>query len=165
MKLDPEAFKPSDYLTDDAMKLLPLIDQACLATGETVFCNLTTAQTYNNTNWLTSDAFTQDCLTHYNGAGLHALAAPMLVVQGKGDTPTYPDNYERDFDRACGAFPDSSTKLFLVPELGHDPAFRAATPYYWTWVKRPFAGTLPKAGCQKTVVKPVNDRFKRGLAG
>ncbi|KAK7955842.1 uncharacterized protein PG986_005064 [Apiospora aurea] len=43
-KLDPEAFKLSDYLTDDAMKLLPLIDQVCLVTGEAVFRNLMTAQ-------------------------------------------------------------------------------------------------------------------------
>ncbi|KAK7955841.1 uncharacterized protein PG986_005063 [Apiospora aurea] len=89
----------------------------------------------------------------------------MLVVQGKGDTLTYPYNSERDFGRTCGAFPDSSAEPFFVPELGHNPAFRVATPNYWPWVERLFAGTSPKTGCKKIEVEPVNDRFKRGLAG
>ncbi|KAK8128821.1 hypothetical protein PG984_009929 [Apiospora sp. TS-2023a] len=123
-----EAFKLSDYLTDEAMKPLPLIDQACLITGEAVFQNLTTAQIYKNTSWLSSSEFQDDWLTRYNGAGPHALAAPMLVVQGRGDTLTYAENCEVDFDRTCDAFPQSSAELFLVPELGHDPAFRAQLP-------------------------------------
>lgn len=160
-----EAFKLSDYLTDEAMKLLPLIDQACLITGETAVRNLMTAQIYKNTSWLTSPEFQDDWLTRYNCGGPHALAAPMLVVQGRGDTLTYPENCEADFDRTCAAFPQSNAELFLVPELGHDPAFRAATPYYWPWVEQLFAGTPPAAGCKKTETKSVNDRFKRGLAG
>ncbi|KAK7957922.1 hypothetical protein PG988_012770 [Apiospora saccharicola] len=164
-KVYSEAFKLSDYLTDEAMKLLPLVDQACVITGIAVFKNLTTAQIYKNTSWISSSEFQDDWLTGYNGAGPHALAAPMLVVQGRGDTLTYPENCEADFDRTCDTFPQSSAEQFLVPELGHDPAFRAATPYYWPWVERLFAGTPPPTGCKKTETKPVNERFKRGLAG
>ncbi|KAK6821892.1 hypothetical protein PG987_014717 [Apiospora arundinis] len=148
-----------------AAKLLPLIDQACLTTGETVFQNLTTKQIYKSTAWLTSPEF-KEWQVKYNGAGPHALAAPMLVVQGKGDTLTYAENCEWDFVQTCSAFPQSSAELFFVPALGHDPAFRAATSYYWPWVERLFHGAAPAAaGCKKTEVKPVNDRFKKGTAG
>ncbi|KAK7976794.1 secretory lipase [Apiospora arundinis] len=164
-QLYPGKIVIDDILTDEAKKLLPLIDQACLTTGETVFQNLTTKQIYKSTAWLTSPEF-KEWQVKYNGAGPHALAAPMLVVQGKGDTLTYAENCEWDFDQTCSAFPQSSAELFFVPALGHDPAFRAATSYYWPWVERLFHGAAPAAaGCKKTEVKPVNDRFKKGTAG
>ncbi|KAJ1329933.1 hypothetical protein MN608_06669 [Microdochium nivale] len=111
-RLQPENFRLQDYLTDGALALLPLLDRGCLNSGQALFAGLTVSQIYKNTSW-----------------GLH-------------DTLTYPENYIKDFERTCNAFPTSSAELYLVPELDHDPAFYAAQPYHWSWIERLFAGTL-----------------------
>ncbi|KXJ90437.1 secretory lipase [Microdochium bolleyi] len=164
-RLRPDQFRLQDYLTDGALALLPLLDRGCLNSGQALFANLTVAQIYKNTSWVTSPAL-QEWQTRVNGAGPHALAAPMLVVQGLNDTLTYPENCIKDFERTCAAFPASSAELYLVPELDHDPAFYAAMPYYWSWVEALFAGTLkPQAACTRSTVKPVNNHFQRAFNG
>ncbi|KAJ1323008.1 hypothetical protein MN608_11862 [Microdochium nivale] len=164
-RLQPENFRLQDILTDGALALLPLLDRGCLNSGQALFAGLTVSQIFKSTSWLTSPAFL-DWQTRINGAGPHALAAPMLVVQGLSDTLTYPENCIKDFDRTCAAFPTSSAELYLVPELDHDPAFYASQPYYRSWVDRLFAGTLnPQKACTKSTVKPVNNHFQKAFNG
>jgi len=164
-RLMPDKFRLQDYLTDGAMALLPLLDSGCLNSAATLFSNFTVTQIYKNTSWTTS-ADLQEWQTKVNGAGPHALAAPMLVVQGLNDTLTYPENCEKDFERTCTAFPTSSAELYLVPGLDHDQAFYAAQPYYWSWIERLFAGTLkPQSACAKYTAKPVTDRFQLAYNG
>lgn len=153
-----------DYINEPAKALLPMADQACLVTGEALFANLTVAQIYKNTNWLTSPQFA-DWQERFNGPGAAKLAAPMLVVQGLKDTITYSNNTEWDFNRTCSAFPNSTAELFLVPELGHDPAFQAAQPYYIDWIRQRFAGVDIAEGCTTRTAVPVNQDFVRGETG
>ncbi|KAH8763233.1 secretory lipase [Diaporthe sp. PMI_573] len=153
-----------DYINEPAKALLPMADTSCLVTGEALFANLTTAQIYKNTSWLTSPQFV-DWQERFNGAGAAQLAAPMLVVQGLNDTLTYSNNTEWDFNRTCSAFPKSTAELYLVPELGHDPAFQAAQPYYIDWIRQRFAGVGIAEGCTTRTAVPVNQDFVRGQAG
>lgn len=153
-----------DYISDEAKARLPAADASCLVTGEALFANLTTAQIYKNTSWLTSPQFV-DWQERFNGAGAAQLAAPMLVVQGLGDILTYANETEWDFNRTCSAFPDSAAELFLVPELGHDPAFQASQPYYIDWIRQRFAGVEIAEGCTRRTAVPVNDDFVRGASG
>ncbi|KAK7990693.1 hypothetical protein PG990_014973 [Apiospora arundinis] len=164
VQIYPE-LKLEEILTERSLKLLPLLDQGCLDTGAALFANMTADETYKSTAWLTSPQFTDDWLKRYNGAGPHALAAPMLVVQGVADSLTYAENCEWDFDQTCGAFPDSDAELYLVPELGHGPGFQAGQPYFSAWINQLFEGREPAPGCKKMTVKPTNFRYQHGTTG
>ncbi|KAF7537780.1 hypothetical protein G7054_g3441 [Neopestalotiopsis clavispora] len=154
----------NDYVTNYTKALLPLIDEGCLITGEIMFQNLTTAEIYKNTSWLTSPQFA-DWQTRFNGAGPHELAAPMLVVQGLNDTLTYAENTQDDFNRTCSTYTNSTAQLFLVPGLGHDPAFQAAQGYYIAWISERFAGAELETGCSILTAAPTNDRYQEGQLG
>ncbi|KAK8076220.1 hypothetical protein PG994_003492 [Apiospora phragmitis] len=163
VQIYPE-LKLEEILTERALGLLRLLDQGCLDTGVALFANMTAAETYKSTAWLTSPQFA-DWQTRYNGAGPHALAAPMLVVQGIADSLTYAANCEWDFNQTCAAFPESSVEMYLVPELGHGPGFQAGQPYFSAWIARLFEGKNPDSGCKKVTAKPVNFRYQHGRTG
>jgi pimeloyl-ACP methyl ester carboxylesterase len=152
--------KIEDILTKESMELLPLLDQACLITGDALFHNMSVTDVFRSTAWLESKEF-REWQTKINGAGPHKLAAPMMVVQGLGDTLTYPEECEQDFDRTCDAFPDSRAELYLVPELDHDPSFSAAQPYYLAYIESLFEDRQFKKGCKKVTAVPTNDRYSR----
>ncbi|KAK8015802.1 hypothetical protein PG991_008690 [Apiospora marii] len=164
VQIYPE-LKLEEILTEKSLALLPLLDQGCLDTGAALFANMTADETYKSTAWLTSPQFAEDWLAKYNGAGPHPLAAPMLIVQGEADSLTYAENCEWDFNQTCGAYPDSSVELYLVPELGHGPGFQAGQAYFSAWIARLFAGETTQPSCKKTVVKPTNFRYQHGRTG
>ncbi|KAK8091769.1 hypothetical protein PG997_002130 [Apiospora hydei] len=163
VQIYPE-LKLEEILTERSLGLLPLLDQGCLDTGAALFGNMTTAETYKSTTWLTSPQFLE-WQTKYNGAGPHPLAAPMLIVQGDADSLTYAENCEKDFNRTCEAYPESSVELYLVPELGHGPGFQAGQAYFSAWVARLFEGQTASPTCKKNVVKPTNFRYQHGRTG
>ncbi|KAF0324608.1 putative secretory lipase [Colletotrichum asianum] len=148
------SIKVEDYVSDIVASLIPTSDKGCLPTGGTVFGQLTVEQLYKNTSWLTHPDLV-DWQTRYNGAGPHALAAPMLVVQGVNDTLTYPHTMEEDFDATCKSFPESSSELLLYPELDHDPAFQAAQVDYLPWLADRFNKVPVKQGCSKRTIGPA----------
>ncbi|KAJ1323089.1 hypothetical protein MN608_11943 [Microdochium nivale] len=154
-----------DWLTPEAQELVPLLDQSCLTAASALIAKLTVKQIYTNTTWVTSPAFL-DWQVRVNGAGPHPLAAPMLVVQGLGDTLTYPEECIRDFERTCKAYPESRAELLLVPELDHDPSFYAAQPYYSAYMQRLFAGDYQQqARCTVNTLKPITNHFQKGYFG
>ncbi|KAK7937729.1 uncharacterized protein PG986_014597 [Apiospora aurea] len=153
-----------EILTERARGLLPLLDRGCLDTGAALFGNMTTAETYKSTAWLTSPQLLE-WQTKYNDAGPHPLAAPMLIVQGQADSLTYAENCEKDFNRTCEAYPKSSVELYLVPELGHGPGFQAGQAYFSAWIARLFEGQAASPSCKKNVVKPTNFRYQHGRTG
>ncbi|KAK0388240.1 hypothetical protein NLU13_4485 [Sarocladium strictum] len=162
VEIYPE-LKLEDILTTRSLELLPLLNQGCLITGDALFHNLSVTDIFKSTAWLTSKEF-NEWQTKINGAGPHKLAAPMMVVQGLGDTLTYPQECEQDFDLTCKAFPDSRAELYLVPELDHGPSFQAAQPYYLPYIKSLFDGLQVQKGCRKVTAAPTNDRYARGGA-
>lgn len=160
VEIYPE-LKIEDILTQRSLDLLPLLDQGCLLTGDALFHNMSVTDIFKSTAWLKSKQF-REWQKKINGAGPHKLAAPMMVVQGLGDTLTYPEECEADFDRTCDAFPDSRAELYLVPELDHGPSFQAGQPYYMPYIASLFEGRQLKAGCKKVTAVPSNDRYSRG---
>ncbi|KAH7010660.1 secretory lipase [Microdochium trichocladiopsis] len=153
-----------DWLTPEARELMPLLEQSCLSAGLALYSKLTAKQVFTNTTWIDSPAF-RDWESRVNGAGPHALAAPMLVVQGLDDQITYTEEFTRDFKRTCDAFPESSAELLLVPELGHDPALYAAQPYYLAYIQRLFAGTCQQRRCSIRTIKPITKHFQQYFVG
>jgi alpha-beta hydrolase superfamily lysophospholipase len=97
----------------------------------------------------------------YNGAGPHALAVPMLVVQGIADKLTYANNTELDFNRTCKAFPTSKATLRLYPDLDHDTMGEVGFYDILNWVKDRFAGVEVAGKCATETVQPATDRFRR----
>ncbi|KAF3797852.1 hypothetical protein GCG54_00002397 [Colletotrichum gloeosporioides] len=148
------SIKVEDYVSDIVASLIPISDKGCLPTGGTVFGQLTVEQLYKNTSWLTHPDVV-DWQNRYNGVGPHALAAPMLVVQGVNDTLTYSHTMEEDLDATCKSFPDSATELLLYPELDHDPAFQAAQVDYLPWLADRFNKVPVKQGCSKRTIGPA----------
>jgi alpha-beta hydrolase superfamily lysophospholipase len=158
-KLFPNTFKLEDYVTDTVLGRIPLMDQGCLQVGRALFSNLTSEQLFKNLTWLEHPDVV-GWQQRYNGAGPHALAAPMLVVQGITDPLTYANNTESDFNRTCNTFPDSQATLLLYPEADHNVAAQATQLDYMPWIKARFEGTeLPK-GCNIETVETVNTRFR-----
>ncbi|TLD12069.1 uncharacterized protein PgNI_03604 [Pyricularia grisea] len=162
--LYPDTIKKEDYLTENALTLLPYINQGCLRTGSTIMSLFNVSQIYKNTSWITGPVM-QKWQKEINGAGPHKLAGPMLVVQGEADVLTYPEFAEEDFDATCKEFPDSSAEYYKVPGAGHGTSLEASALYYIPWIKSLFEGRTPQAGCRKVTAKPVTDRFSKDRTG
>lgn len=149
-----DSIKIEDYVSDTLASMIPIADKGCLRTGGTAYGSLTVEQLYKNTSWITHPDVV-DWQHRYNGDGAHALAAPMLVVQGADDTLTYPHVVEEDFDATCKQFPDSNAELLLYPDLGHDPAYQASQADYLPWIADRFNKVPVKQGCSRRTVEPA----------
>jgi pimeloyl-ACP methyl ester carboxylesterase len=152
-------FHIEDYVTDTVLGRLSLMDQGCLGVGRALFANLTSEQLFKNLTWLEHPDVV-DWQKRYNGAGPHALAAPMLVVQGIADPLTYANNTEWDFNQTCNAFPDSKASLLLYPESDHNVNAMAPTRDYFKWIADRFDGVEVPSGCSINTVKTITTRFR-----
>ncbi|KAI7769400.1 hypothetical protein LZL87_012841 [Fusarium oxysporum] len=152
------SIKVEDYVTDIVLSRIPLADQGCLRTGGALYGNLTVKELYKNTSWLDHPDFV-DWQKRYNGAGPHALAAPMLVMQGQADILTYAEFAEEDFDATCKEFTDSTAEYMLYPGLDHDVTAQAAQADYLPWIEDRFNNVTLSKGCKKTVVTPATKTF------
>lgn len=158
-RLFPKDFRIEDYVTDTVLGRIPLMDQGCLSTGRALFANLTVTELFRNTSWLQLPAVV-DWQKRYNGAGPHALAAPMLVVQGVADILTYANNTEWDFNQTCSSFPKSQATLMLYPGADHDVAAIAPQSDYLRWIQARFDGEKVADGCTIQTVETATDRYK-----
>lgn len=157
--LFPDQFRVKDYVTKTVVGRLPLMDQECLITGRALFSNLTADQLFKNTSWLKLPVIV-DWQKRYNGAGPHAVAAPMLVVQGMTDPLVYANNIERDFNATCSSFPDSKITLELYPETDHNVATTISQFDYLRWIRERFEGVQVPDGCSREVAETLTTRFK-----
>jgi alpha-beta hydrolase superfamily lysophospholipase len=157
--LFPNTFRLEDYVTDTVLGRIPLMDQGCLQVGRALFSNLTSEQLFKNTSWLEHPSVV-DWQKRYNGAGPHALAAPMLVIQGVADILTYANNTESDFNRTCSAFPESKAQLMLYPGTDHNVAPHVSEPDYLMWIKERFDGVEVSKGCTIESVEPITARYR-----
>jgi alpha-beta hydrolase superfamily lysophospholipase len=157
--LFPKTFKLENYVTDTVLGRIPLLDQGCLLVGRALFSNLTSAQLFKDLSWLQHPDVV-DWQKRYNGAGPHALAAPMLVVQGIADPLTYANNTEIDFNRTCSSFPESQATLLLYPEVDHNVAAQATQVDYLPWIKARFDGEEVPKGCAIRTVQTITNNFR-----
>jgi pimeloyl-ACP methyl ester carboxylesterase len=157
--LFPGQFKVSDWVTQTVLDRIPLVDQGCLLTGRALFSNLTAEHLFKNLTWLDLPVV-EDWQKRYNGAGPHALAAPMLVVQGIEDILVYAKNIEWDFNQTCGAFPKSQATLMLYPGTDHNVATTAPQRDFLEWIKARFEGKKVKSGCETHTAKTITERYR-----
>jgi alpha-beta hydrolase superfamily lysophospholipase len=157
--LFPETFHLENYVTDTVLGRIPLMNQGCLQVGRALFSNLTSAQMFKDLSWLTHPDVV-DWQKRYNGAGPHALAAPMLVVQGDTDILVYANNTELDFNRTCTAFPESKATLMQYPGTDHNVATLVPELDYLLWIKERFDGVEVSKGCQIQKVVPIARSFR-----
>lgn len=157
--LFPNEFRIEDYVTDAVLGRIPLMDQGRLQVGRALFANLTSEQLLKNTSWLQDPAVVNWQKT-YDGAGPHALAAPMLVVQGINDILTYANNTEWDFNQTCKEFPESKATLSLYPESDHNVNAQASQMDFLRWIKQRFDGEEVENGCHIRTVDPINNRMR-----
>lgn len=152
------SIKVEDYASDIVMSRIPLADQGCLATGGSLYGNLTVEQLYKNTSWVEGPEMV-DWQKRFNGAGSHKLAAPMLVIQGEADILTYAKYAEEDFDAKCKEFPESTAEYRTYPDLDHGAVLHASHSDFLPWIADRFNGVKLSKGCKKVEVSPATDRF------
>ena len=157
--LFPDDIRIEEYVTDTVLGRIGLADQSCLQGGRALFGNLTKDELFKDMSWLEHPAVV-DWQKRYNGAGPHALAAPMLVIQGLADILTYANNTRLDFNRTCSSFPESSAELRLYPEVNHDVVTQAAQVDYLDWIRARFAHEETDPGCETTTVEPASTQFR-----
>lgn len=157
--LFPDQFRMQDYLTPLALGRVPLVNQGCISTGRALFGNLTATQLFKSLDWLKLPLVV-DWQKRYNGAGPHALAGPMLVVQGMADALTYANHTEWDVNQTCAAFPDSRVTLLLYPDANHDVANHAGWIDLIKWIQDRFDDVEVQGGCQKRIVETITTRFR-----
>ncbi|KAJ8114663.1 hypothetical protein OPT61_g3516 [Boeremia exigua] len=157
--LFPDQIRVEDYVTDTVLDRIPLLDQGCLLVGRTLFSNLTKDELFKDMSWLEHPAVV-DWQNRYNGAGPHALAAPMLVVQGITDPLTYANNTEWDFKQSCDAFPESRATLILYPDTDHNMASQVAQLDSLTWIKDRFDRVEVPEGCMIKTAEPATNHFR-----
>ncbi|PSN73812.1 hypothetical protein BS50DRAFT_595373 [Corynespora cassiicola Philippines] len=158
-RLFPDDIRIEEYVTDIVLGRIGLADQSCLQGGRALFGNLTKDELFKDMSWLEHPAVV-DWQKRYNGAGPHALAAPMLVIQGLADILTYANNTRLDFNRTCSSFPESSAELRLYPEADHDVVTQAAQVDYLDWIRARFAHEETDPGCETTTVEPASTQFR-----
>jgi len=157
--LFPDQIRVEDYVTDMVRQRIPLMNQGCLLTGRALFGNLTKDELFKDMSWLEHPAVV-NWQKEYNGAGPHALAAPMLVLQGITDPLTYMNNTQHDFNLTCNAFPESKAILRLYPDTDHNVAGSVTQLDYLQWIKDRFDGVEAPQGCSTMTVQTVTTRFK-----
>ncbi|KAH8696784.1 Alpha/Beta hydrolase protein [Phaeosphaeriaceae sp. PMI808] len=157
-RLFPDTFRMADYVTDMVLGRIPLLDQGCIQVGGALL-TLPSEQLFKNVDWIQHpDAV--DWQKRYNGAGPHALAAPMLVVQGMADTIVYANNTEIDFVQTCNAYPKSKATLMLYPDSDHFVITQNTQPDFIAWIKDRFNHVEAPEGCQTKTVEPITDTFR-----
>ncbi|KAI5287424.1 hypothetical protein KEM55_009368 [Ascosphaera atra] len=108
---------------------------------------------YTNSSWMDLP-ITKEYLKKFNNPGPWPLAAPMLVAQGTGDTLTYGKDTEQDFNKTCGAYPDSQAELLLYPGQDHMPTMYSAFTQIIPWIWDRFEGKSVGKGCKTRTIKP-----------
>ncbi|CAI6331943.1 unnamed protein product [Periconia digitata] len=157
--LFPGQFKIEDWVTDVVLGRLALADTGCLGVARALFGNLTAKELFKSLDWLKLPVVV-DWQKRYNGAGMHPLAAPMLVVQGKADILTYANNTEWDFNQTCETNPESAAELLLYPEADHDMAALISQPDFMEWIRNRFDGKPVEKGCRTRTLERITDNFK-----
>ncbi|KAH7077473.1 Alpha/Beta hydrolase protein [Paraphoma chrysanthemicola] len=157
--LFPNDFHLEDWVTDLVLARIPLVEQGCLQAGRALFANLTSNELFKSLDWLKLPVVV-DWQKRYNGAGPHALAAPMLVVAGITDPLTYAANTEWDFNQTCNSFPETKATLLLYPDTDHNVAAQNTQVDFLRWIKDRFDGKDVEEGCHIRTVEPVNSRFR-----
>jgi alpha-beta hydrolase superfamily lysophospholipase len=157
--LFPKTFHIENYVTDTVLGRISLMDQGCLQVGRALFSNLTSEQLFKDLSWLQHPDVVE-WQKRWNGAGPHALAAPMLVVQGVTDPLTYANNTELDFNRTCTSFPESQATLLLYPDADHNVAAQVTQLDYLSWIQDRFDGVAAEKGCAIRTVETVTNRFR-----
>ncbi|KAH7386116.1 Alpha/Beta hydrolase protein [Pyrenochaeta sp. MPI-SDFR-AT-0127] len=157
--LFPGQFRVEDYVTDKVLGRIPLVNQGCLLSGRALFANLTANELFKDLSWL-KHPLVVDWQKRYNGAGPHALAAPMLVVQGITDPLTYANNTEWDFNQTCSKHPESSATLLLYPDTDHNVATTVPQLDFLRWIQDRFDGVKATKGCEIKTVKTITTRFR-----
>lgn len=157
--LFPGQFRVEDYVTDKVLGRIPLVNQGCLLSGRALFAGLSATELFKNLDWL-KHPLVVDWQKRYNGVGPHALAAPMLVVQGITDPLTYANNTEWDFNQTCTNFPNSKATLVLYPDTDHNVAAQVPQLDFLRWIKARFDGVPVNKGCQIKTAQTVTTRFR-----
>ncbi|KAH7088004.1 Alpha/Beta hydrolase protein [Paraphoma chrysanthemicola] len=157
--LFPTEFRLEDWVTNLVLARITLVEQGCLQAGRALFANLTSNELFKSLDWLKLPVVV-DWQKRYNGAGPHALAAPMLVVAGITDPLTYAANTEWDFNQTCNSFPETKATLLLYPDTDHNVAAQNTQVDILRWIKDRFDGKAVEEGCHIRTVEPVNSRFR-----
>ncbi|KAG5658643.1 hypothetical protein KAF25_010824 [Fusarium avenaceum] len=152
------SMKIENYFSDIVLSRIPLAEQGCIGTGSALYSSLTEKQLYKNTSWISHPDFL-DWSKRYNGAGLHALAAPMLVIQGEADLRVYPNYTEEDYNATCKEFPESTAEYKLYPDIDHFAITEASQPDYLPWIADRFNNVTLSKGCTRGVVNPATEKF------
>ena len=80
-----------------------------------------------------------------NAPGTARINAPILIVQGGGDTIVAPDITARLADRLCAE--GETVELRLLPGIGHLQTGHVAVPDVVRWIGDRFAGKPPPSTC------------------
>ncbi|KAI8211234.1 hypothetical protein N0V92_011473 [Colletotrichum tropicale] len=160
-RLYPDQIKVEDYLGEIPLQRLGALDKSCFQTGFAIVGGFTPDQLYKNTSWLTHPA-TNDWAVRYNGQGPHAIAAPMLVIQGSTDTITPANLTLDDFNQTCTTFPESPVHARVYPDMGHGQVLEAARADIAAWIAARFEGVPVEKTCVHEDVKPFTDRYAVG---
>jgi len=157
--LYPDEIRIEDYLTEKALARVPLMDQGCIITSGAVISPLTVAEVYKDQSFITSPSAI-DWQTRYNGAGDHALAAPMLVLQGDADTLVFDYLTEGEVNNTCTVFPESSLEYVIYPGVNHFVIGTTSLYNMLGWINDRFNNVEAQGGCSKRTLQPATASFR-----
>ncbi|SPO06430.1 uncharacterized protein DNG_09120 [Cephalotrichum gorgonifer] len=160
-KLYPNDIKLEDYLGETALQRLGVLDNSCFQTGYVAAGTLSPDETFANKSWLQHPA-TNDWAVRYNGQGPYPLAAPMLVIQGVADVITPASLTMEDFNLTCSAYPKSSFRAKLYPDMGHGQVMEAGRADVTDWLDARFQGKRAQKGCVVEEIEPLTDLYGQG---
>lgn len=156
--LFPNEIKLSDWLHPAALSMISVLDQSCAITGIASIGSLTFKQIWKGYDWVNLPVV-QEWEKNYNGAGVHKLAAPMLVVQGDTDVITPTAIVVDEFDATCAGIPDSPILMRRYADMDHFQVSEVAKPDIMKWLNARFEGKPVAKKCVTENVKPITNRY------
>ncbi len=133
---------PDDYVGDDVRARAAVIDQKCLDDVVLSFVTIPVETFYKKRPDLTEPAAS---VIKANDPGHVAVASPLLLVSGSGDTFVVPDRVHALDEQLCGI--GQTTELVDLDGADHGTEMAKGAAVYTAWLQDRFAGRPAKSTC------------------
>ncbi|KAL8827208.1 MAG: hypothetical protein Q9191_003329 [Dirinaria sp. TL-2023a] len=140
------SFNASEILTPSGVKRYALLSQiqGCRSAVAVSFVEPELFQP----DWYNSNS--AKAFSSITANGGRPIAGPMLVLQGGGDTLTFPQITDNAVNKTCYAYPHSQLQYLTYPGVEHVPVLFASQVTWLNWIADRFAGVPVPRYCQSS---------------
>jgi len=149
-RLDP-TIDVKDYFSDLGLKRTHLAMTGCFFSAMAIFDKSTFRDMFKDVSWIESSwALAWENRTAIIGD--KPLAAPLLLIEGLGETSVFPATTEAVVKKHCGIFPDSPLHVSRYPDMDHEDIPFCSQAEVFGWIEERFNDIQVPTGCTSETV-------------